>query len=129
MNHYERLGVTKDASTDEIHDAYRKAIAQTHPDINSAAEASSRTKELMQAYQTLSDAELRAAYDEPKLPPYRKKIDEPYYHLTEPIRQRRHHRRDYSLEGGNDISVSVVVIAAIFLAAVFYYAIVIASGL
>ena len=124
MDHYELLGVTKDASTEEIHDAYRKAIAKSHPDINGAPEANSRTKELMQAYWTLSDPELRAAHDKPKLPPYRKKIDEPYYHLTDPISG----SSSYSPHGGK-ISVSTAVFVVVVVVAAICFSVALVSFL
>jgi molecular chaperone DnaJ len=61
---YEVLGVARTVSDAELKSAFRKAAMQCHPDRNPgdrAAEA--RFKELNEAYQTLSDAQKRAAYD------------------------------------------------------------------
>lgn len=60
---YEILGVAKDASTDDIKKAFRKKAATMHPDVNKAADAEERFKELSEAYETLSDPQKRQRYD------------------------------------------------------------------
>src|SRR5271157_2777472 len=61
---YETLGVSKTASDAELKSAFRKAAMQYHPDRNPGdKEAEARFKELNEAYQHLSDAQKRAAYD------------------------------------------------------------------
>jgi molecular chaperone DnaJ len=63
-NYYETLGVSPDASADEIKKAYRRLARQFHPDANPGnEEAERRFKELAQAYEILSDPERRAQYD------------------------------------------------------------------
>ena len=65
---YEVLGVPKNASADEIKKAYRKLAMKHHPDRNqgdSTAKASEdKFKEAKEAYEMLSDAQKRAAYDQ-----------------------------------------------------------------
>ncbi len=63
---YEVLGVAKNASEDEIKKAYRKLAMKFHPDRNQgdeAKKAEEKFKEVKEAYEILSDASKRAAYD------------------------------------------------------------------
>jgi molecular chaperone DnaJ len=62
-DYYEVLGVSKNASKDEIKDAYRKLAMQYHPDRNKAPDAEERFKEISEAYAALSDDEKRQQYD------------------------------------------------------------------
>ena len=62
---YEILGVPKTASEDEIKKSYRKLAMKFHPDRNQGdASAEVKFKEAKEAYEMLSDAEKRAAYDQ-----------------------------------------------------------------
>jgi len=62
-DYYEVLGVFKNASKDEIKDAYRKLAMQYHPDRNKAPDAEEKFKEISEAYAVLSDDEKRQQYD------------------------------------------------------------------
>ncbi len=64
-DYYEVLGVTKDASQDEIKRAYRKLARANHPDANpDDSQAERRFKEVGEAYAVLGDEERRREYDE-----------------------------------------------------------------
>jgi molecular chaperone DnaJ len=64
-DYYEILGVPKNASEEEIKKAYRKLAMKYHPDRNEGDKnAESKFKEAKEAYEMLSSAEKRAAYDQ-----------------------------------------------------------------
>ena len=62
-DYYEVLGVQRNASKDEIKDAYRKLAMQFHPDRNKSPGAEERFKEISEAYAVLSDDQKRQQYD------------------------------------------------------------------
>ena len=62
-DYYEVLGVPRGASAEAIKKAFRRLAMQYHPDRNKESGAEARFKEIGEAYEVLSDAEKRAAYD------------------------------------------------------------------
>ncbi|MBO6079393.1 MAG: DnaJ domain-containing protein, partial [Bacteroidales bacterium] len=64
-DYYEVLGVTKEASADEIKKAYRKLAMKYHPDRNPGdKEAEEKFKEAAEAYDVLSNPDKKARYDQ-----------------------------------------------------------------
>jgi len=63
QDYYQTLGVAREASQDDIKQAYRKLARKHHPDLNKETGAEARFKEIGEAYEVLKDPEKRAAYD------------------------------------------------------------------
>ena len=63
-DYYETLGVSKDASEQDIKRAFRKLAKENHPDINKDPNAEAKFKELQEAYSVLSDPKAKAQYDQ-----------------------------------------------------------------
>jgi curved DNA-binding protein len=64
QDYYKVLGVSRDASAEEIRKAYRKLAMKYHPDRNPEdKQAEERFKEINEAYQVLNDPQKRAHYD------------------------------------------------------------------
>ncbi|MEA2418538.1 MAG: curved DNA-binding protein [Thermoleophilaceae bacterium] len=63
QDYYETLGVSRDASEEDIRRAYRKLARQYHPDVNKEPGAEDKFKELSEAYEVLKDPEKRERYD------------------------------------------------------------------
>lgn len=65
MNYYELLGISEDASSEEIKQAYRSNIKEWHPDLHpDKPDAAAKTQEINEAYGILSDPVKRSKYDE-----------------------------------------------------------------
>ena len=62
-DHYERLGLSPDASLEAIRRRHRDLARRYHPDMDSSAESAEKIRSVNEAYHALSDPERRAAYD------------------------------------------------------------------
>ncbi|MFC6730233.1 DnaJ domain-containing protein, partial [Natronoarchaeum mannanilyticum] len=60
---YDILGVSRDASEDEIQQAYRKKASELHPDVSDDPNAEEKFKKAQKAKEVLTDEEKRNAYD------------------------------------------------------------------
>jgi len=64
QDYYKTIGVSRDATAQDIKRAYQKLARKYHPDVSKEADAEARFKEVGEAYAVLKDPEKRAAYDQ-----------------------------------------------------------------
>jgi len=62
-DYYEVLGLSRNASADDVKKAYRTLARRYHPDVNKNADAEARFKDIREAYDVLSDDQKRQVYD------------------------------------------------------------------
>ncbi len=63
-DYYATMGVARDATAEQIKQAYRKLARRYHPDVSKEPDAEARFKDVGEAYEVLRDPEKRAAYDQ-----------------------------------------------------------------
>lgn len=63
-DHYTALGLNSAASLADIKKAFRQKASQYHPDRNTASDAAERFRAVQEAFDVLSDAGKRQAYDD-----------------------------------------------------------------
>jgi curved DNA-binding protein len=63
-NYYRILGVTRDATAEDLKKAFRRLARKYHPDVSKEPDADARMKEVNEAFAVLSDPEKRLAYDQ-----------------------------------------------------------------
>ena len=64
QNYYEVLGLARGASVEDIKKSYRKLVRKYHPDVSKEPDAQEKMQQINLAYETLSDDDKRAAYEQ-----------------------------------------------------------------
>src|SRR5216110_3797717 len=62
-DYYELLGIARDADADDVKRAFRRLARELHPDVSDAPDAEQRFREVVEAYEVLSNSERRQLYD------------------------------------------------------------------
>ena len=90
-NYYDLLGVSAQASAEEVQKAYRKKAKASHPDVNPKPGAAEEFVQIAEAFEILSDPQKRAVYDSKlrrdRIPPTR-----PAQHVNSQQRALPRHR-------------------------------------
>ena len=73
-DYYAQLGVSPDATVNDIKSAYRKKASQFHPDRNPDPAAAQKFREAQEAYEVLADSDRKKSYDDSRR---RSLIDDP----------------------------------------------------
>ena len=99
MNYYDVLRVDKNASSQEIKDSYKKLIKRYHPDLypGNKKKAEAITRDLNEAYETLSDPDKRAMYNL-SLQPTIEKYQQQYSSPAEKYRTKFHQNNNFHEE-------------------------------
>lgn len=136
MNHYERLGVGRKASQDEIRQAFRRLAKKYHPDVSQEPDAEEKFREVYASYEILSDPSKRGLYDTVLARGFR----QPQTYTTRPVYSRYEqdrraaygHARQYShmrYERMEEEAMNPVSFHWVQLQGVFVNVLMIASGL
>src|SRR3990167_5342398 len=64
QDYYKTLGVSREATAEEIKKSYRKLARKYHPDVSEEPNAEEKFKSVKEAYEVLKDSEKRKAYDQ-----------------------------------------------------------------